>query len=576
MKKLVGDFETTTYKNDCRVWAYALCDVDNFNNKIIGNDLNEFMQFCANKRVNYKIYFHRLEFDGQFIISWLFKNGFRHVTEDADRKDRTFTTTISSKGIYYRIEAIFERKGRSINKVTFENSYNLIPLSVKKISEAFRMPIQKLEIDYEKEREIGHELTEEEKEYISNDVEIVARAIKYFHNNGLDKMTIGSCALEDFKKTIGPNKFKTFFPSWDEYDLQIRQTYKGGYTYLEPEFAEKTLGKGIVLDINSTHPYTMYACELPHGVPVPFKGQYKCDETYPLYVQAIKCQFRLKPNHVPTVQIRFGSEFSASEFLTTSGDTEMSLCMTSVDLELFFEHYDVFNVEYHGGWMFRATTGLFKDYIDKWYKIKVDSKESENWEMYEIAKRMLNALYGKFGTIPNVKNKFPYLGENGVIEFKDGFNQKIDGVYLPVATFITSYSRQRIVKAIQKIKDDYASGKSDIRFVYADTDSLHCLTEDYELPQGLDIDDTEIGKFKIEGVFKRARFLRQKCYIQEVKKPNDDKFKLKVIVSGMPEECQKDVTFKNFKYGSSYTGNLKPVRVPGGVVLEKIDFTLKK
>ena len=320
----------------------------------------------------------------------------------------------------------------------------------------------------------------------------------------------------------------------------------------------------------------MYACDLPHGVPVPFTGEYKPDPTYPLYVQAFRCQFELKKNHVPTVQIRFGGDFSASEFLTTSNNVEMSLTMTNIDFELFKKHYNIYNLEFFGGWMFRATTGLFKDYIDKWYKIKKQSKMACNWDMYEIAKRMLNALYGKFGTIPNVKNKIPYLNKKGVIEYKDGFSQKIDGVYLPVATFITSYSRERIVNAIQKIKDDYTSGRSNIRFVYADTDSLHCLTDDFEIPRGLEIDDTEIGKFKVEGVFRKARFLRQKCYIEEVKKLNDEDFKLKVIVSGLPEECQKDVNFSNFKFGSTFTGSRKPVKVPGGVVLESVDFTLQK
>ena len=41
-KTFVADFETTTQENDCRVWAYALCDIDNVENKIYGNDIGEF------------------------------------------------------------------------------------------------------------------------------------------------------------------------------------------------------------------------------------------------------------------------------------------------------------------------------------------------------------------------------------------------------------------------------------------------------------------------------------------------------------------------------------------------------
>ena len=574
MKTFVADFETTTFENDCRVWAFALCDIENTENKIFGNSLDDFMKFCMAKE-NYNILFHRLEFDGQFIIAWLFKNGYVHTNEQNQRKAKTFNTLINNKGVYYQIEVIFERYNKSINKVTFQNSYNLIPLSVKKIAKAFKMPIEKLEIDYNEERKPGHVMTELEKAYISNDVEIVARAVKFFYDNGLKKMTIGSCALEEYKKTITKRKFNLYYPP-PTYDRDIRQSYRGGYTYLEPEFAGKMLGNGIVLDINSTHPYSMYACELPYGTPLHFKGKYKNDELYPLYIQMIRCQFELKKGYIPTVQIRYGSDFNASEYLTSSNNLDVVLCLTNVDLAIFFEHYDVFNIEYFGGWKFKSATGLFHDYVEKWSNVKIEAKKEENWGLYEIAKLMLNALYGKFGTLPQVKSKIPYLDENGVVDYIDGATEVIDGVYLATASFITSYSRERIIRAIQKVKNDYNAGKSKIRFVYADTDSLHCLSEDFAIPEGFEIDETEMGKFKVEAIFRKAKFLRQKCYIEEMKVPHEEEFKMKITVAGMPEECYSNVTFDNFKIGASYKGKLTPVRVPGGVVLGDIDFTIKK
>ena len=575
MKTFVADFETTTFQDDCRVWAFALCEVDNIDNKIFGNNIDDFMEWCAHKRENYKVLFHRLEFDGQFIISWLYKNGFVYTTDQNQRQSKTFNTLISNKGIYYQIEVIFERKNKSINKVVFQNSFNLIPLSVKKIARAFKLPISKLEIDYDEEREIGHKLTEEEKAYISNDVEIVARAVKFFYEQGLNKMTIGSCALAEYKKTITENKFKLYYPP-PTYDRDIRQSYRGGYTYLEPEFENKVLGNGVVLDINSTHPYTMYSCELPYGTPLHFKGKYKQDEMYPLYVQMIRCQFELKDGYIPTVQIRYGTDFNASEYLSSSNDLDVVLCLTNIDLEIFFEHYEVYNVEYFGGWKFKSAVGLFKEYVEKWSNIKIEAKKEENWGLYTIAKYMLNSLYGKFGTLPQVKSKIPYLDEQGVVCYKDGATEVIDGVYLATASFITSYSRQRIINAIQKVKDDYNKGKSNIRFVYADTDSLHCLSEDFSIPEGLDIDDTELGKFKVEAIFRKAKFLRQKCYIEEMKEPSEDEFRMKITVAGMPEACYESVTFENFKIGTTYKGSLKPIRVPGGVILGDVDYTLKE
>lgn len=574
MKTFVADFETTTYKDDCRVWAYAICEVDNIENKFFGNNLDDFMAWCKKKK-NYKILFHRLEFDGQFIISWLFKNGFRHTQEQSERREKTFNTLINSKGVYYQIEVIFERKNKTINKVTFQNSYNLIPMAVDKIATAFKMPIEKLEIDYDKEREPGHEMTEEEKAYISNDVEIVARAVKIFYEQGLKKMTIGSCALEEYKNTITKSRFNLYYPI-STYDSDIRQSYRGGYTYLEPEFAGKTLGNGVVLDINSTHPYTMYACPLPYGTPLFFNGKYKDDEMYPLYVQMIRCQFELKEGYLPTVQIRYGLDFNASEYLTSSNGVDVVLCLTNIDLEIFLKHYKVYDLEYFGGWKFKGATGLFNEYVEKWSGIKIQAKKEGNWGLYEIAKLMLNSLYGKFGTLPVFKSKEPYLDKKGVVCYRDGVSQVVDGIYLATATFITSYSRQRIINAIQKVKDDYNSGKSKIQFVYADTDSLHCISDDFSIPEGLDIDDTELGKFKVESIFRKAKFLRQKCYLEEIKVPHEEEFKLKITVSGMPEDCHSSVTFDNFKLGANYKGKRKPLRVPGGVVLDDIDFTINK
>ena len=39
MRKFTADFETTTDPNDCRVWAYAICEIGNINNFYYGNSI---------------------------------------------------------------------------------------------------------------------------------------------------------------------------------------------------------------------------------------------------------------------------------------------------------------------------------------------------------------------------------------------------------------------------------------------------------------------------------------------------------------------------------------------------------
>lgn len=596
MASYVADFETTTNPTDCRVWAYAICEVGNKENIQVGNTIHDFMEWCKNQKDNNLVYFHNLKFDSQFILNWLFKNGFVHTTQPKDRQSHTFSTMINDKGLFYQIEVIFYKKGKRVNKVTFQDSLKLIPLSVEDIAESFNMEITKLKIDYDahNNQPEGAELTEKEKEYIKHDVLIVAEAIEYFYSQGLNKMTIGACALAEYKQLIDAKNFERIFPV-PKYHNDVKQSYRGGFTYLNPKFAEKTVKNLIVLDVNSLYPSVMYDSELPYGTPIFFTGEYKPDPLYPLYTQMIRCQFDLKEGKIPTIQIKHGYDFKGTEYLKSSGDVEVTLCLNSVDLELFKENYNIYNIEYMSGWKFRSAKGLFKEYIDKWTQKKIQAKENGNNGLYLISKLFLNSLYGKFGTDTRVKEKIPYMGRNGQVKYRDTVAKQRDGIYIAMASFITSYARNVTIRSAQKIMDDYASGKSKIQFVYADTDSLHCISPDYELPEGLEIDPVKLGAWKYESKAQKGTFLRPKCYMEkeiitekEYNKGIKSEFKFlyskfkdnyyynKITVAGMPKSCYQHVNFKNFKIGASYDGKLVPKLVPGGIILEKIDFTIQK
>lgn len=596
MKYYVADFETTTREEDCRVWAYAICEVGNSENIIIGNRLDEFMLWCKSQKDNPVVMFHNLKFDSQFIIQWLFLHGFTHVSKD-EKASNTFTTLISDKGIYYSVEVIFEKRGKKVNKITFQDSLKLIPLSVKDIAKSFHLPIQKGCIDYKAHDFLpeGSPLTLEEVEYLTGDVKIVAHAVDYFHKQGLEKMTIGSCALNEYKRIISKRAFERYFPP-PKFHNDVKQSYRGGFTYLNPKFAGKTIGNGIVLDVNSLYPWAMRESLLPYGMPIFFIGEYVQDDFYPLYTQMLRCQFKLKPGKIPTIQIKYSMYFAGNEYLTSSKGEEVVLCLNSVDLKLFFEHYEVYNLEYLSGWKFKGTRGLFSDYIDKWSENKINAKIEGNHGLYLISKLFLNSLYGKFGTDNKTRSRIPYFDEeDNTVHYKIGEEEEKEGIYVAMASFITSYARLKTISAAQTITDNYNSGKSKIQFVYADTDSLHCISEDFSLPDGLEIDSTKLGAWDFEASFTKAKFLRQKCYIENhiieesdylkgisgeepflYTKDATGFYKLKITVAGMPTGCYPEVTFKNFNLGASYTGKRQPKLVKGGVILREVDFTIKK
>ena len=130
MRKFTADFETNVSENDCRVWAYALCEIGNTDNFIYGNDIEDFIKFCSNKKENYVLYFHNLKFDGEYIFSYLLENGYTCIKDKKDRADKTFTTLISDTGQFYSIEIFFETKNpKHINKLSrdeFERFTKLI------------------------------------------------------------------------------------------------------------------------------------------------------------------------------------------------------------------------------------------------------------------------------------------------------------------------------------------------------------------------------------------------------------------------------------------------------------------
>lgn len=574
-----ADFETTTREENCHVWAYAICEVGNTDNVIVGTRLDDFMKWCIDSKKNHTVFFHNLKFDGQFIIHWLFNHGFKHTVSDDERDGGTFNTLISDKGLWYQIEVIFSRKGRRVSKVTFQDSLKLIPLSVDAIAKSFKMEISKLSIDYTAHDDLpeGSPLSPQEEAYVKHDVQIVAKAIEYFQSQGLTKMTIGSCALDEYKKLINRKNFERYFPI-PKYHEDVKQSYRGGFTYVNPEFAGKTVGNGIVLDVNSLYPSVMYNEYLPFGYPIFFKGEYEYDPLYPLYIQMFKCQFELKKGKIPTIQVKYGYSFMANEYLTSSNGESVALCLTSVDFELFTQQYDIYDMEFISGWKFKSAKGLFTKYIDKWSNNKIQAKKEGNHGLYLISKLFLNSLYGKFGTDTKVGSKVPYLGDDDVVHYTAGEEEQRDGVYIAMASFITSYARRKTITTAQTVMDNYNSGKSNIQYIYSDTDSIHCLSPDFELPEGVDIDDTRLGAWKFETKFNKGKFLRQKCYIENSTEDvyNDDpEYEMKITVAGMPKECYKYVTFDNFELGASYKGKKLPKQVEGGVVLADVDFTIK-
>ena len=570
MKRYTADFETATWlENETYVWAWAVCEIGNEENIIIDNNIESFIEYCK-KAQNSIFYFQNLKFDGEFLISWLLKNGYTHVEKRQDADNMTFTTLISDLGEFYNIVVYFKKGNKKVCKATFIDSLKIIPFSVDETAKSFNLPISKLELDYFKPREIGHIITEEEKAYIKNDVLIMAKALKVVLDEGLTKMTRASNALSDYKKLIGDSRFKHCFPHLEkELDEELRKSYKGGFTYLNPIYKEKTVKNVVNLDVNSLYPYCMYSKPLPIDTPIYFEGEYKDDKIYNLYIQKIICSFEIKKNKIPTIQIKKSMSFMPNEYLESSKNELVELVLTSVDLELFFEHYNVYNLSFVEGWKFKSVNGLFTEYIDKWITRKNRATIEGNKGQRTLAKLMLNSLYGKFATTLEVQGKIPYLAEDEIVHYRLSEKEDKQGLYVPVASFITAYARELTITTAQKIKDYSIEKYNKDMYIYSDTDSIKTTLPIEDLKKFCKIDDVELGAWKNEGIAEKGKWIRQKCYLEKI---NGE---IEITCAGMPKSCYSYVEWNNFKVGFTCPGKKTFKHVVGGVKLIDTTFTLK-
>ena len=576
--RFTADFETTSEENfkveKCvRVWAWNIRSIDNFEIVGQGTNISSFLDFITNK--DCEIFFHNLKFDGSFILYELFKRGFQYSKKIKD--DHQFTCLIDESGSWYSIEICWKHyQKRNISCKIFD-SFKKIPLSVKGMAKSYELEEAKGSIDYQKFREIGYEPTKDEWNYISNDTLIVAKVLKQHFDQGMEKMTIASDSYYYFKSLYNKKKFEYLFPTIDE-DVHnyLKKSYKGGFVWVNPNFQGKIWKNVISFDVNSLYPDRMRNCLLPYGKPKFFKGEYQPKFTYPLYIQRIKCAFKIKKDHIPMIQIKHSMRWNESDYLESSENEIVELTLTSVDLKLFLNQYNVYHLEFIDGYMFRGRMTTFDEYIDHFYEIK----QKESGGKKQIAKLFLNSLYGKFGSAIERINMIPYV-ENGEVKFTRSEKEKCQSKYIPMACFITSYAREKTILNAQKFMPN--------SFIYADTDSIHLkdVVDDEtakkiaqvkseelvqivpSLSEKLNIHSSDLGAWKYEGLAERCVFLRQKTYLKE------KQGKLNVTACGMPESVKEKVNFDNFKIDAEFGGKLRQQKVKGGTLLSETTFKIR-
>ena len=635
-RTFVGDFETTVYEGQkhTEVWASAIVELYSEDVKIF-KSIDETFDYLSVMKDNVIVYYHNLKFDGSFWLSYLlvdrnFKQAYNKTGErindvewqqEKEMKNNTFKYSISDKGQFYTIIIKVNNKF-----IEIRDSLKLLPFSVKKIGKSFETKHKKLDMEYTGFRYSGCEITLEEQEYIKNDVLVVKEALEIMYNEGHNKLTIGSCCLEEYKKLIGKDDYTMYFPNLTEIELDkdtygsfnaeeyIRKSYRGGWCYVVKGKENKIYENGVTADVNSLYPSVMSSesgNRYPVGKPYFWKGNYIDEEalkTNRYFFIRIKTRFYIKKNKLPFIQVKGNLLYNGREMLETSDiydaetdtyckeildfngnlvSTRVELTLTMTDYYLLKEHYDLVDFEILDGVWFYTEIGIFDRYIEKYKKIKTVSTGAKR----ELAKLFLNNLYGKMATSTDSSFKVAYVKEDKSIGFLPVLANDKKPVYIPIGSAITSYARNFTIRTAQK--NYYGVDKRG--FIYADTDSIHCDLDVSEL-KDVPVHDSAFCHWKLEALWDKGIFVRAKTYIEHVThenlKPVEPYNNIKC--AGMPQKCKdllnlsmegyteeqyealKDIekkfvktkrTFKDFKRGLIVPSKLRPKRINGGIIL---------
>lgn len=640
------DFETTVYDGQTftEVWASACVPLYSEDVKIF-HSIGEQFDYFKSLKCNVIAYYHNLKFDGSFWLSYLitdlhFKHAsFGEVTESTFQwkekkfmENDTFKYTISDMGQWYTIT--IKTGGHFIE---IRDSLKLLPFSVKEIGKSFGTKHQKLEMEYTGFRYAGCKITDEEKEYIANDVLVIKEALEIMYNESHTKLTIGACCMSEYKNIMKTSlavdmDYEEMFPevhtlpldktlyNAETVDEYIRRSYRGGWCYVVKEKRNKLYTNGTTADVNSLYPSVMHSesgSYYPVGMPTFWKGNFIPDEALlpeRYYFIRIKTRFYLKENMLPFMQIKGSWLYPPNECLESSDvldldgrykqycldkdgnvtDTRQTLTLTMTDYILLKEHYELVDFEILDGCWFYAKQGIFDEYIDKYKRIKTTSKGAKR----QLAKLFLNNLYGKMASSTNSSYKVAYEKEDGTIGFYTVIEHEKRAGYIPVGSAITSYARNFTIRSAQK---NYY-GKDKRGFIYADTDSIHCDLKPEEL-KGIKVHESDFCCWKLESCWDVGIFARQKTYIEHVThedlEPIPDPY-YNVKCAGMPQKCKdlyvKSLTqnyneaelteeekefvktkrnLEDFKVGLVVPSKLRPKRIKGGILLVNTTYEMR-
>lgn len=462
MKKIItSDIEANNWINLSMV---GLFDGENY---FIFSSIKKYLDHLVTKKYhNYKVYFHNGgRYDFLFLLESLFELGTLKF--------------IQKVGGFIAI--FFESKNGI--KLSFIDSYALLPKSLDTLIKDFGITdYQKIEVDFN----VKHKFTDKVlREHLKNDCYSLYYILEKFYNQeGFLTLTISSYAMKIFLSKFFNGVIWNVSESTDKYFRD--NFYKGGRVEVY-----KGYGKNLYYyDINSLYPSVMIE-DMPLECPIQ-TNKFMSDKIGFYEVEFLQdTYFLISPISIKTKTGNYYVNAKKGEIYSLISNEILYLKKKNIKLKII------------SGYYFQRKAKIFLNYVNHYYNIK---KNSKNETDRQIAKLMLNSLYGKFGQkltgdvieirdTENVKYDFiTYDAYNDLVLVHKDFNVKIKGVY--ISAYITSLARIKHLELMEKVGFE--------SIYYVDTDSIVTSKK-------IKTSD-KLGAFKLEAEIREGVFITAKTY----------------------------------------------------------------
>lgn len=215
--QIVSDFETGHDEEYKQTWVY-LAGI-----QVLGEDVKVFknidswFKYVEDATFRYRcqadVWFHNIQFDGDFIINYLDKNNIEYKTK---QQQQLYSITINVS------------RGSRIHTITFRDTYALLHRSIDTIGKAIGLP--KLSQAYKQYMPDCEDIPQVEIDYLKRDVEVLAYMVQKLIIYQVDSPTAAGFGLREIKRSMARNDTEEQYNNCNELADKIMYLVKQGQT----------------------------------------------------------------------------------------------------------------------------------------------------------------------------------------------------------------------------------------------------------------------------------------------------------------------------------------------------------